>query len=149
RAMYVGLSLLGCVLALSSAPLMAAIIVTGAYCYDRVLAQLAWRWKFFTAMIVAFYFVLSMISNDPIASIIGHLTFDPSNGWFRMNTWAHAWVNIGMSPWFGYGFGIFGNPDDFWDQASVDCVYLVLALRFGLPAVALLVITNLAAFSEF
>lgn len=148
RAMYVGLSVLGCILAFSSSPLMAAVIVASAYFYDRALAQVAWRWKLFISLLAAFYLALSMISNDPVASIVGHLTFDPSNGWFRLNTWAHAWVNIGMSPWFGYGFKIYGDPDDFWDQASVDCVYLVFALRFGIPAVALLVMTNIASFSQ-
>jgi len=127
---------------------MAAVIVTSAYFYDRALAQVAWRWKLFIGLLAAFYFALSMISNDPVGSIVGHLTFDPSNGWFRLNSWAHAWVNIGMSPWFGYGFKIYGDPDDYWDQASVDCVYLVFALRFGLPAVALLVATNIASFSQ-
>ena len=149
RIIFVGVSFLGCVLALSSSPLMAILIVILTYCYDRMLAGVFWKWKILIVLIALAYLALSVISDNPFASIIAHLTFDPSSGWYRMNTWDHATDNIALAPWFGYGFRTFGDLEDYWDQASVDCVYLVLALRFGLPAVAFLILTNVLSFSQF
>ena len=148
RTAYVGLSLFGCLLALTSAPLMAFVIVTSVYFYDHLLKKLVWRWTLLIVILVLFYVALSMVSDDPDTSVIGHLTFDPSNGWLRMNTWHHASINIDLSPWFGYGFNTYGNLEDYWDQASVDCVFLVIALRFGLPAVALLLAVNIFSFLQ-
>lgn len=149
RAAYVGLCLVGCILALSSAPLMAFVIVMSAYSYDHLLSRFKGRWYLFVSVLILIYIALNFVSENPIASVIGHLTFDPSSGWFRANTWAHTTVIIAKSPWFGYGFNVYGNPEDFWDQASVDCVFLVMALRFGIPSVALLILTNILSFSNF
>jgi hypothetical protein len=146
RIKYVGLCILGCVLALSSAPLMGMSIVIGTYAYDKLFHHYAWRWKLLAAAMIGLIVISFQVLNDPVASLIGHLTFDPSDGWFRLNTWEHATHNIGLSPWVGYGFGLYGDLEDYFDQASVDCVWLVVGLRFGLPGVFLLILVNLTAF---
>lgn len=148
RFLYVALSALGCVLALSSAPLMGLFIVMGTWAYDWLLRWYAPRWKLFVMILVGLTVILFQVSNDPVSSIIGHLTFDPADGWYRLNTWDHQMHNIGLSPWVGYGFQTFGNPEDYFDQASVDAVWLVVGLCFGLPAVGLLISTNIASFAH-
>jgi hypothetical protein len=149
RFMYVGLAALGCVLSLSSAPLMGLVFVISGYSYDRLLQRYSARWTLGLVLAAGSFLALFLVSSDPISFIIGHFTFDPSDGWFRLNTWSHATHNIALSPWMGYSFTLYGDLDDYWDQASVDCVWLVVGLRFGLPAVALLVLTNLGSISRF
>ena len=149
RFIYGGASVLGCALSITSAAFMGLGIVMSTYAYDQLLHSYSQRWKLYVVACAALICSLFLISNDPVGSIIGHLTFDPSDGWFRLNTWMHATHNISLSPWVGYGFQQYGDPDDYFDQASVDCVYLVVALRFGLPAVAFLILTNLGSFVRF
>lgn len=149
RFIYGGASALGCALSITSAAFMGLGIVMSTYAYDQLFHSYSRRWKLYVVTFAALICSLFLISNDPVASIIGHLTFDPSDGWFRLNTWMHATHNISLSPWVGYGFQQYGDPEDYFDQASVDCVFLVVALRFGLPAIAFLILTNLGSFVHF
>ena len=70
------------------------------------------------------------------------MTFDPQTAWFRLGTWNTALPLVEQSPFIGYGFADLGNSADvrvyLW---SVDCVWLIEALRYGLPGVILLILT--------
>lgn len=145
---FVGLSLFGCLLAMSSAPLLVFGIVLAVYGYDALLKQYPWRWRAFTAAVAAMFAFIYLTTNNPTSWIIAHLTLDPSTGYFRQATWDRAFYNIGLSPLTGYGFDDVGNPaeQEFFDNASVDAVWLVVALRFGIPIVPLLLLANIASF---
>jgi hypothetical protein len=125
---------------------MAFCIAVSTSCYDFISQRCGWRWKIATIIIFVAIGAIFLILNDPVSTIIGHFTFDPENGWFRVNTWNSAIGNIALSPVTGYSFGDVGDPNDFFARASIDCVYLVLALRFGLPAVIMLIMANFASF---
>jgi hypothetical protein len=146
RVLYVSLCFLGCAFSLSSGPYMGLAIVTATFFYDRVLKQYSWRWKALTITISGFLIVVFLISDHPIAWVLGHLTLDPQTGWFRLGTWQYALPLIELSPFTGYGLTRLGDSTDaqlfLW---SVDCVWLVVALRYGLPAVVLLVLTMYSA----
>src|SRR4029079_4499005 len=57
--------------------------------------------------------------------------------------WNLAFLRIEQSPLFGHSFEMFGNPIL---DSTIDCVWLVDALRFGIPASALLFLVNVTAF---
>ncbi|MDE5452809.1 hypothetical protein GWE18_07995 [Bradyrhizobium sp. CSA112] len=144
---WVGLCFLGCLLAMSSAPFLAFLIAIFVYCYDRLMKSYPWRWKAFAAAIASALGFIFLTTNKPISWIVAHLTLDPSTGYFRVATWDRAFYNIGLSPWSGYGFGeIRKDSDEFFDNASVDSAWLVLALRFGIPIVVFLFLANVASF---
>jgi multisubunit Na+/H+ antiporter MnhF subunit len=147
---WVALSFLGCVTAMSSAPMLAFFIVFAVYTYDSVLGRQAWRWKGFVAGIAAGFAVIYVVTEHPVSWVVAHLTLDPSTGYFRQATWDRAFYNIGLSPLTGYGFGDIVHDDpanqDFFDNASVDAVWLVLALRFGLPIVPLLLLACISCY---
>ncbi|WP_206605857.1 hypothetical protein [Rhodoblastus sphagnicola] len=145
---FVGVSILGCVLAMSSAPLLVFGIVIAVYCYDALLHRYAWRWRAFTAMVACFFAYIWIVTEHPLSWIIANLTFDPATGYFRMGTWDRAFYNIGLSPLTGYGFDEIGFSveKDVFDIATVDAVWLVMPLRFGIPIIPLLLLANISAY---
>jgi hypothetical protein len=143
RSLSVSLCLLGCILSLSSAALMSFSIVVIAYVYDRMLREYPWRWIAFTIFVATLICAIFVVSNHPLGWVISHLTLDPSNGYYRIMIWDAASVYIAQAPITGYASGLFNN--DILD-ATVDSVWLVYSLRFGLPMIILLILTNVAAF---
>jgi O-antigen ligase len=96
-------------------------------------------------LLVAIFFVV----NSPISWIVANLTLDPSTGYFRQATWDSALYYIGLSPLVGYGFEAHGNEDDFFANATVDSVWLVIALRSGVPLVIFVILANAASFYRY
>jgi len=143
---WVGIAFVGCFLAMSSAPMLMFMVVLSAYSYDRLLKSSPWRWKLFAAVIGAVLAFIYLTTNNPTSWIIAHLTLDPSTGYFRKATWDRAFYNIGFAPWVGFGFGDIGESLEFFDNASVDAVWLVIALRFGVPIVVFILLANVTSF---
>ena len=83
-----------------------------------------------------------LLSDHPIGWLISNLTLDPQSGYFRILIWNLAFERIELRPLYGYSFQFFNDPIL---DTTIDCVWLVNALRFGVPASALLFIVNLAA----
>ena len=146
RVLYTGGCFFGCVLAVSSAPLMSFMIVLAVYFYDRLLRRYPWRWYLLVTVSIVLFAVVFAVANKPVSWIVSHLTLDPSTGYFRVATWDSAFYYIGLSPYVGYGFEAYGEVGDFFGNASVDSVWLTLALRFGIPAIVFLFLANVAAF---
>ncbi|MDA9463533.1 hypothetical protein XH87_02755 [Bradyrhizobium sp. CCBAU 53415] len=146
RILYCGLCLFGCVLSMSSAPLMAFGIVLSVYFYDHLLRGRRWRWQALVAGLFMFLGVVFLAANKPVSWIVANLTLDPATGYFRVATWDSASYYIDLSPYVGYGFGSYASPDDFFGNASVDSVWLTLALRFGIPLVIFILLANTASF---
>jgi hypothetical protein len=131
---------------MSSAPLLMFCVALSVYSYDRLMKSSPWRWKAFAALIGAVLAFIYLTTNHPTSWIVAHLTLDPSTGYFRQATWDRAFYNIGFSPLVGFGFGDIGDGREFFDNASVDAVWLVLALRFGVPIVVLMLLANVTSF---
>jgi hypothetical protein len=147
RLFYVGLSFFGCALSLSSGPLMGLGIVTAVYSYDRITKQYPWRWKALTIAIVGFLLFVFLFFDHPLQWTIVHLTLDPQTGFFRLGSWEAALPLIDQSPIIGHGFSQFkGSGDMLVYLSSVDSVWLVDALRYGLPAAILLILIMFSPF---
>ena len=141
RTVFVGLCFIGCILSWSSSALLSLTIVMAVYCYDRVMQQYPWRWSLFWAAALLPILSMSAASENPIGWFLSHLTLEPESGYFRLMIWHAAYERLSESPWIGYGFNLLDS--DILD-ATVDSVWLVMALRFGLPMVALLLLSILA-----
>jgi hypothetical protein len=142
RALWVSLSLFGCALSLSSGPLLGLGILMTLFSWDRILKRHSWRWKTLTAIIAAFVLSICIFSDHPIEWALIHFTLDPQTGFFRLETWNHALPLIGESLFVGHGLvQLGGSGDALMYLTSVDCLWLLEALRYGLPAVILLGIT--------
>jgi O-Antigen ligase len=138
RTLWIGLSFLGCLLSLSSGPFMGFGIVTALFFYDRALKQNSWRWKALVTVIVGLILMLSLVSNDPVSWLLVHMTFNPQTGFVRLGQWDATLPLIESSPLIGHGFIDFGKSVYI---ISVDNIWLVEALHYGLPAAILLFLT--------
>ena len=142
RVFYAGLCLLGCILALSSASLLSWLMIVATYSYDRLLKDYPWRWSAMWLLIGVITFAIFLVTNAPLGWIITHLTLDPESGYFRYLIWDAALTRISQAPFVGFAFTPTGNNIL---EATVDCVWLAYALRFGIPMIVFLFLTNLAA----
>lgn len=141
RFLYVSLCLTGAFLSLSSSSLMAFAIVFFTYAYGHLMERYQWRWTACWTAFGAFLLCIVLVTNKPLGWVLSHLTLDPESGYFRLLEWEAAFVEISRSPWTGHAFFDFGTAELY----SVDCVWLALALRFGLPVIAFLFWANVAA----
>lgn len=147
RIFFVCIGIFGCVLAMSSAPLLGLAIALGALGYDAFLKQYAYRWRILVGTALAIFTLAFLISNSLPVWIVTHLTFDPQTGFFRIATWDIALYQIGLSPLLGHGVVQFAGEGWGWVfLKSVDCLWLVEALRYGLPCILLLLLTILIPF---
>lgn len=149
KVIYASLSFLGTLLSLSSGPFMGLAIVMVIFCYDSILKQYPWRWKALTTAIFGFLLFIFLFFDQPVAWLIVHLTLDPQTGFFRLGTWNAALPLIGQYLFAGQGLAggapRIGPPLDVF-LSSVDCVWLVEALRYGLTWVILLILTMFSPF---
>lgn len=141
RVSWVGLCFFGAVLSLSSSSLMAFAIMFTAYTYGAWTRQFPWRWWACWTLFAIFVLAGIATTNDPLGWILSHLTLEPESGYFRLLEWNTAFYQISQSPWTGYAFFDFG----FVELQSIDCVWLALALRFGLPTIVFLFLANVTA----
>jgi hypothetical protein len=141
RTVMVLVCLFGCLLAQSSAGLMSWGIVVVVFFYDRALKSYPWRWGLlwsaFTGLICATF----LFSNAPLGWFLNHLTLDPASAYFRYMIWDAALDQIGQTPIFGFT----GPMSAGILNITVDSVWLVYALRFGLPTILFLFLANLTA----
>ena len=142
RAIWVGLSGYGCLLSQSSSAVMALTISLMVYAYDRTMRQYPWRWTLFWGLAMLPVLSLMALSQRPLHWILSHMTYDPASGFFRLLIWDLAIEKIQQAPYVGYGFSLFGDPIL---DTTVDSVWLVVSLRFGLPVVVLLILASFAA----
>ena len=148
RIFFVCLSFFGCVLSLSSGPLLGFGIVAATICFDRVLERYPWRWKLLLAIVVVLLCAVFTVSNNPILWAIAHLTFNPATGYWRYTIWNLVFELLSYSPWVGFGLITFRGDEWWWFMLSlgIDCVWLVEAMRYGIPCVVLLAFTILLPF---
>jgi hypothetical protein len=148
RICYTCLCFFGCLLAMSSAPLMSFMIAISVQLYDNILRAFRSRWRILLAGLSALLLTVFLVANKPVSWIVANLTLDPSTGYFRVATWDTAFYYIGLSPYVGYGFDSYAPSDDFFGNVSVDSTWLVLTIRFGIPLAILLLLTNVASFAR-
>jgi len=143
RIVAVGLCFLGCIVSRSSAALMVFSIIVAVFTFDRMMKGYSWRWAalwiFFGSLTLAVF----AVTEHPLSWILSHLTLDPQTGFYRIMIWDVAFTYIALSPAIGYAYQLVDN----WIlDATVDSIWLVYALRFGVPMVILFFLTNVAAF---
>jgi hypothetical protein len=147
RLLYVAICLGGCILSISSGPLLSIIIAISICCYDYALKRSSVRWKILWAGLATSFAALFLLSNRPFGFLISHFTLDPATGYFRMLIWDNALDYIAMAPLLGNSASAWATNDILSD--TVDCVWLVLALLYGLPTVGFLLLASLAACIRF
>jgi hypothetical protein len=148
---WAGFCFFGCVLALSSGPLLAFTIMISFFVYDHLLSSYTWRWKLVTAIFALFLLTVFTVAARPLPWLVSHMTLDPATGYFRLYVFDYVFQQISLSPLTGYGFGPVGDggDDEFLATTTIDNVWLVCAARYGIPMVVFFLLANLASFVSF
>ena len=140
RILWVGISFVGCAMSQSSAGMMSFFIALSAFLYEGAMKSFPARWGLFWCVVGIMTAVIFSAANHPIGWIISHMTFDPTSGYYRILIWDAAFEKIAQAPITGFAFNLLNN---YILDHTVDSVWLVCALRFGLPEIVLMVLFNL------
>jgi O-Antigen ligase len=142
RFFLVTLCIVGCLVALSSAPLLALFMAAAIYFYDLLMHRYVWRWKLLLSSLLLCIAAFSFASDDPLSWLFRNLTLDPQTAYFRLLMWDAGVTVISDNPWLGIGFNSSGDRIlDF----STDSLLLAKAIHYGIPMTTLLYLAAVAA----
>ena len=147
RLFYFSICVVGCILSVSSAAVFGIIVLVIVYCYDVLLRSFSARWKALYVFAAALLSLSFFLSNNPLTWIFRHATIDPADGYYRLLIWRSAFGFIALSPIVGMDPS--GWASDAILSNSIDCVWLVLSLKYGLPMTGFLILSNLSACGLF
>jgi hypothetical protein len=117
----------------------AAMIVSqfGLGAWHRITQNLRHRWGLLGVLFIAAYVVIDLLSSrTPFHVLVTYLTFSAETGYSRILIWNWGIAEIIRYPVFGIGLGEWERP--LWKSGSMDNFWLVIAVRYGVPAFLLL-----------
>lgn len=118
---------------LSSGAFMGILLQAFLIAWDEILKSIKKRWKIFAILLGILYIILELASNRNAFQIIAtELTFSAGSAWNRIHIFNNAIDDIFRNPIFGIGMGEWTRPK--WLKPSVDNFWLLVALRYGIPA---------------
>ena len=125
---------------MSSAPLLCIGVQTFLLIWERLSRGIPRRATVTVGVLVLALFALGFASNrSPFAIIATGFTLDPWTGFYRLLIWEHGLNNVSMAPMTGIGLKDWVR--EWWMASdSVDAFWLVIMMRMGVPALALLVL---------
>jgi hypothetical protein len=139
RHFYVSLCVVGCLVALSSAPLLGLGIIIATYCYDYFFKRYSGRWRLLMYVSLGGLGAVFVFSNNPIGWLIRNLTLDPQTGYWRIMIWDLGLGVVSAHPFIGLYKAGTGNEIL---QNSVDTLWLFKAMIYGLPMVIFLILSG-------
>lgn len=105
--------------------------------WDRVTKGLPMRWGMLFAGIVLILVAVSMLSNrSPVKVFISYASFSAQSSYNRVLIWEFGTAEVARHPLFGIGLGEWTRP--IWMSSSMDNFWLIIAVRYGLPALIFL-----------
>lgn len=142
RLSWACLCFFGGLLSLSSAAVMGMVLVVSSYVYDRLLCRFPWRWHLLWTGAGMFLVAVTAVTNNPLSWLLSHATLEPQTGFYRLMIWDAVSAQVWQSPLTGAGFVTFGY---YLLDRTVDSVWLVTSLHYGIPVTILLIVLNLSA----
>ncbi|WP_165853531.1 O-antigen ligase family protein [Aurantiacibacter aquimixticola] len=132
----------------SSATLLGLVASIGLLVYSwmtKRVANITWPLFFFAASIVIFVAELGTKSGT-FSLFVRFASLNSMGAYNRILIWDYGTENVARNPWFGIGYADWVRPD--WMSASMDNYWLLLAVRFGLPASILVAVAVLIGISS-
>jgi hypothetical protein len=122
---------------LSAGAFLPVLLQLGLTAWERVTRSFAYRWRILIAGVLSALVAVTVITGrSPFVLVAAYLTFDADTAWGRINVFIHGIDDVMNNPVFGIGFNDWSRPH--WMRPSVDNFWLVVSMRYGLPALALL-----------
>ena len=128
----------GAFFSLSAGALMGIILQLALIFWDVALGFLRSRWKILGWITAVSYVFLDIVGNRPPLVIMSRfVAFDQGTAWARYLIWQYGTAYVGRRQLFGGG--LFSDWErEPWMPTSVDNHWLLLAMRWGIPGIALM-----------
>jgi hypothetical protein len=118
---------IGVVIAFSSAPEQAMIMGLGLLAYSRIFVHVRRKWLLFSIAPLVTVVALFLITPTPFGHVFDLVTIDPGTAYYRLYIWQSVGPAILQNPLFS----VLESTYDY--QGSIDSVWLVLSLAYGMP----------------
>ncbi|MDI4657196.1 O-antigen ligase family protein [Xanthobacter autotrophicus] len=118
----------------SSAAFIALGMQMALLFWARALHWFPGRWALLAAIGIAVYGSITLIFGaSPFDLVATNLTYNPQTAYHRTRILYWGLQNVWNNPWTGIGLGDWKRPIDLY-SASVDNFWLLVAMRYGIPA---------------
>ncbi len=131
RAFCIVACALGVILSFSSAPEQSLLMGFGLMIYGKLMGGMKSKWLLIWACAAPLVLLLFLLSNAPFGFLFDHLTLDPATAYYRLYIWNMVGPPVLENPFFG----IYSENVDY--QGSVNSLWLVLSMTFGMPCAVL------------
>lgn len=138
RALFTLGAMGGTFFSLSAGALASMALQLALFAWNVLMAASAERWKIIGALFLAVYVFLDIVAERPPLLVMARwVAFSGSTAWNRYLIWIYGTAEVGRHPLFGMGlfYDWIRAP---WMSSSIDNHWLLIAMRFGIPAVVLL-----------
>ncbi|KPQ15423.1 MAG: O-antigen ligase like membrane protein [Rhodobacteraceae bacterium HLUCCO18] len=106
--------------------------------WERVLGKIKGRWAALFSLFGLTYIAIDLFSTKtPFHVFVNNFTFSPQSAYNRILIFEFGTAEVARHPIFGIGLGDWERPS--WMSDSMDNFWLVVAVRYGLPAFLMLV----------
>lgn len=132
---------------LSTGALISIVMQSTFIGWELTMKTLRKRWTLFAGLAVLGYFAVDVLSNrTPFHVLVEYATFSTGSAYNRILIWQHGTDNVWANPFFGLGLKDWVRPT--WMSSSVDNFWLLMAMRYGLPAIAMILLAVGLIFSR-
>lgn len=161
RRFYIAfvLCLVGTLVSLSSAPILAAVAQFGLIAWSRFFTGHQHKWLLLALLAILLYVLIDIYSNrDPFRVMFSYLLFNSGTGYARYYMWIYA-TEVANHDWLSMLVG-YGNSDiwasyienSYWSwalQHSLDSYWLVQLIHFGWPYLILHMLFLISLFRQY
>jgi hypothetical protein len=135
---FVGMAAgVGAAFSISSAAFLGVIVFVILAVVDRLRNLVTFfTWPMFLSIVAVLAAAAQALSPSGLIAVLIRLTVNPATGYYRMLIWEYGAKMVERRPIFGSGYASFEGLH--WMGDSVDTIWLLLAIRNGLPAALLL-----------
>ena len=145
RTLRVGIIGATTFLSLSAGPLIAVVAQGFLLLWNSLLGTIKYRWTILIGLLVFIFASVEVVANRSLLAIVSsYVTFDPQSYWFRTVIWDYGSQAALSHPFFGIGLNDWERPG--WMPPSIDDLYLLLAVKYGLAAPSFLLLALLSIF---
>ncbi|MEP4310514.1 MAG: O-antigen ligase family protein, partial [Lentilitoribacter sp.] len=134
---------------MSSAALLGLIAGSGLMMYDWLSRRIGnFTWPLFIGGVTALYVVIELVSDSGFFNLlVRYASLNTVSAYNRVIIWEYGSQSVINHPIFGIGYADWERPSwmNWSTSSSIDHFWLILAMRFGLPASLLLIFATIAA----
>ena len=125
-------------LSASGGPYVVFIMQGFVAAWERVLGRVQGRWAALFSLFALLYIAIDLFSErTPFHVFVNNFSFSRQSAYNRILIFEFGSAEVARHPVFGIGLGDWERPA--WMSDSMDNFWLVTAVRYGLPALFLLV----------